>query len=158
MDEDLLSSCPQWLLNGEYRLNGPRRAGTEPRAGATDCRCSMEIFNQNEVGIRAATRVRCAGFNDSTPSAILYLTNYLGYIIISEKTYSTVQVAKLLEITPATLHRWIREKRIEPPPLQSLAGMEVRVWNAKNVAEVRKYKVEHYWGRGNKKPRRKNKK
>ncbi len=92
------------------------------------------------------------------PIAILCLTNYLGCIIISEKTYSTVHVAALLEITPATLHRWIREKRIERPPLQSLAGMEVRVWSEKNVEEVRKYKVEHYWGRGNRKPRRKNKK
>jgi hypothetical protein len=92
---------------------------------------------------------------DFQSCVILCLTDYLGYIIISEKTYSTVQVAALLGITPATLHRWIREKQIEPPPLQSLAGMEVRVWNKKHLEEVRKYKDEHYWGRGIKKPRQK---
>ncbi len=95
--------------------------------------------------------------NDSQSYVILRLTNYLGCIIILEKTYSTVQVAGLLGITSATLHRWIREKRIEPPPLQSLAGMEVRVWNKKHVEEVRKYKEEHYWGRGINKPRQKKK-
>jgi len=87
----------------------------------------------------------------------LCLTDYLGYIIIIEKLYSTVQVARLLGITPATLHRWIREKRIEPPSIQSLAGMEVRVWSKSHVEEVRKYKDEHYWGRGIKKPRQKKK-
>src|SRR5258708_35522370 len=89
---------------------------------------------------------------------LLCLTDNLGYIIISEKLYSTVQVAGLLGIPPATLHRWIREKRIVPPPLQSLAGMEVRVWSRSHLEEVRKYKNEHYWGRGIKKPRQKKRK
>jgi hypothetical protein len=67
------------------------------------------------------------------------------------KTHSTIQVAKLLNVTPATLHRWIRDKRVEAPPLQSLAGMEVRVWKEDDVARVRKYKADHYWGKGGRK-------
>jgi predicted DNA-binding transcriptional regulator AlpA len=71
------------------------------------------------------------------------------------KTLSTIQVAKLVGVTPATLHRWIREKRIDAPPLQSLAGMEVRVWSEQEVERVKKHKSEHYWGKGGRKKRRK---
>lgn len=74
------------------------------------------------------------------------------------KTYSTIQVAKLLNLTPATLHRWIRGKRVDAPPLQSLAGMEVRVWAEKDVERVRKYKADHYWGKGSRKKGRGKKK
>ena len=45
------------------------------------------------------------------------------------KTYSTIQVAKLLGIASGTFHRWIRE--------------------------VRKYKAEHYWGHGGRRRERK---
>jgi len=66
---------------------------------------------------------------------------------------STLQVAKLLGITTDTLHRWIRERRIEAPPLQSLGGMKVRLWSRDLVENAKKYKSEHY----RKKPRRKKK-
>jgi len=36
--------------------------------------------------------------------------------------------------------------------------MGVRVWDEKDVGKVRKYKDEHYWGRGIKKPRQKKRK
>jgi len=65
----------------------------------------------------------------------------------------TIRVAKLLGITADTLHRWIRERRIEAPPIQSLCGMKVRLWTEEFIEKARKYKVEHY----RKKPRRKNK-
>jgi excisionase family DNA binding protein len=63
---------------------------------------------------------------------------------------STLQVAKLLGITSDTLHRWIRERRIEAPPLQSLGGMAVRLWSEDLVEKAKKYKAEQY----RKKPRR----
>ena len=69
------------------------------------------------------------------------------------KTYSTIQVAKLLGVTSDTLHRWIREKRIEAPPLQYLAGMKVRVWDEEHVIAARKYKSDQY----RKKPTRRGK-
>jgi excisionase family DNA binding protein len=64
---------------------------------------------------------------------------------------STLQVAELLGITSDTLHRWIRERRIEAPPLQSLGGMKIRLWSQENINKVRKYKAEKY----RKKPRSK---
>jgi len=62
---------------------------------------------------------------------------------------STLQVAKLLGITSDTLHRWIRERRVEAPPLQSLGGMKVRLWSEDLVEKAKKYKSEQY----RKKPR-----
>jgi predicted DNA-binding transcriptional regulator AlpA len=67
------------------------------------------------------------------------------------KTYSTLQVAKVLKLTSATLHRWIREKRIQAPPVQSLGGVQVRIWLEQDLERVRNYKSEHYWGKGTKK-------
>jgi excisionase family DNA binding protein len=67
------------------------------------------------------------------------------------KAFSTIQVAKLVGVTSDTLHRWIRESRIEAPPIQSLGGMKVRLWSQEDVNKVMKYKAEKY----RKKPRRK---
>jgi predicted DNA-binding transcriptional regulator AlpA len=64
------------------------------------------------------------------------------------KSYSTLRVAKLLKLTSATLHRWIRDKKIQAPPVQSLGGVQVRIWSEMDVARVKKYKADHYWGRG----------
>jgi excisionase family DNA binding protein len=69
------------------------------------------------------------------------------------KAYSTLQVANLLGVTSDTLHRWIRERRIEAPPIQSLGRMKVRLWSEEDITKARKYKAEKY----RKKPRRKKK-
>lgn len=86
---------------------------------------------------------------------ILSLTNGAGYTNIQMKTYSTIQVAKLLGIASGTFHRWIREKRVQAPSLQSVLGMNVRAWTEVDIQKVRKYKDEHYWGRGGRKKRKK---
>ena len=70
-------------------------------------------------------------------------------------TYSTVQVAKLLNLTSATLHRWIREKKIKAPPVQALGGVQVRLWTEEQLDEARKYKADHYWGKGGRTKRKK---
>jgi len=68
------------------------------------------------------------------------------------RTFSTIEVAKLLKVTSGTLHRWIRENRIQAPPLQSLGGMQIRIWHKKDIDKVRRYKEQHYRkGRGRKK-------
>jgi len=69
------------------------------------------------------------------------------------RTYSTIQVAKLLGVTSDTLHRWIREERIEAPPIQSLGGMKVRLWSLEQINQAKQYKAEKY----RKKPRHKKK-
>jgi DNA-binding transcriptional MerR regulator len=71
-----------------------------------------------------------------------------------KKTYSTVQVSKLLNVSWSTLHRWIELRKIAAPPLQTLGGMQVRLWSEEDVSRVRRYKAEHY----RKKPNRKRKK
>jgi excisionase family DNA binding protein len=71
------------------------------------------------------------------------------------KTYSTLQVAKLLGLTSATLHRWIRQKKIQAPPVQSLGGVQIRLWTQREVEQARKYKAEHYWGKGGRRKRKK---
>lgn len=70
--------------------------------------------------------------------------------------YSTAQVAKLLKIGRATLHRWMRERKVTVPRSQRVAGVSVRIWSAKDVEKVRRYKQENYRkGRGRKpKPKR----
>jgi excisionase family DNA binding protein len=73
-------------------------------------------------------------------------------------TYSTIQVSELLGITSDTLHRWIREGRIEAPSLQSLGRMRVRIWSEEQVEAVRKYKAEHYHKKPNRKKRKRSKK
>jgi len=73
-------------------------------------------------------------------------------------TYSTIQVAELLGITSDTLHRWIREGRVEAPSIRSLGRMRVRIWSEEQVELVRKYKGEHYRKKPNRKKRKKSKK
>jgi hypothetical protein len=71
------------------------------------------------------------------------------------KTYSTVQVAKNLGIGTDTLHRWMREKRVPTPPIQTVGEMSIRLWSENDLAAAQKYKDEHYWGKGGLKKRRK---
>ena len=71
------------------------------------------------------------------------------------KTYSTAKVLKLVGIGAETLYRWMYEGKIPFPPLQTLAGMKVRLWSENEVNEVKRYKAEHYWGRGGRKKRKK---
>jgi hypothetical protein len=69
------------------------------------------------------------------------------------KAYSTIEVAGILDVTSDTLHRWIREKKFPAPEMQSLGPFRVRLWTAGDVDLARKYKAEHYWGKGGRKKR-----
>jgi len=73
------------------------------------------------------------------------------------KTYSTIEVAKLLKIGNDTLHRWIHTKKVPAPALQKVGGLSIRLWTEADIEEVKKYKLEHYWGRGSRRNRRKKK-
>ncbi len=73
-------------------------------------------------------------------------------------TYSTAQVAELLGIGTDTLHRWINEKKVPTPDVQYVGGVKVRLWSEGQVQIARKYKAEHYWGRGSRRRRSKKKK
>jgi excisionase family DNA binding protein len=73
------------------------------------------------------------------------------------RTYSTIQVAELVGVTSDTLHRWIRDRKIEAPSLQSLGGMRVRLWSEEQVGIVKRYKAENYRKKPNRKRRKKSK-
>lgn len=65
------------------------------------------------------------------------------------KTYSTLEVARLVGITSGTLHRWIRENQVAAPPIQTLGKMRIRVWSRDDVENVKAYKAARYRkGRG----------
>jgi predicted site-specific integrase-resolvase len=70
-------------------------------------------------------------------------------------TYSTVEVAELVHVSWDTLSRWIREKKFDVPPVKSVGRVKVRLWTPAEVDKVRKYKEQHYQGKGRKKKRKK---
>jgi predicted DNA-binding transcriptional regulator AlpA len=71
------------------------------------------------------------------------------------KTYSTIQVAKILGVGTDTLHRWMLNKKVPVPPLKSMGGMSVRLWSEADLEAAKKYKADHYWGKGGRKRRKK---
>jgi hypothetical protein len=62
----------------------------------------------------------------------------------------------MLKIGRQTLHRWISSGAVAAPRRRKVGGVTVRIWTARDVENVRKYKQEHYRkGRGRKpKPKR----
>jgi predicted site-specific integrase-resolvase len=67
-------------------------------------------------------------------------------------TYSTKQVAEMVGVNRVTLQRWLLSGKIAEPKRVNVGGVEVRVWNARDVARVQEYKDEQYRkGRGRKK-------
>jgi excisionase family DNA binding protein len=69
--------------------------------------------------------------------------------------YSTAQVAEVLGIGTDTLHRWLKEKKVAAPKLSFVGGVKVRLWSNADLDAAKKYKAEHYWGKGaRRKPRK----
>jgi hypothetical protein len=68
-------------------------------------------------------------------------------------TYSTVEVAELVDISWDTLNRWIRQNKFSVPPVRSIGRVKIRLWTPAEVDEVRKYKERHYRGKGSRKKR-----
>ena len=69
-------------------------------------------------------------------------------------TYSTAQVAGILEIGTDTLHRWLKEKKVVAPKLSFVGGVKVRLWTEQDLDAAKRYKAEHYWGKGAARKRR----
>jgi excisionase family DNA binding protein len=75
------------------------------------------------------------------------------------KTYTTVQVAKLLGIGRDTIYRWMRAKKIRGSRVIRVGtgdSFQVRYWTDRDVARIKKYMQQNYRkGRGRKpKPKR----
>lgn len=69
------------------------------------------------------------------------------------KTYSTGQVVKIVGIDRITLWRWLQAGKIKEPRRIRGGGIDARIWTARDVERVRRYKAAHYM----KKPRKKRK-
>lgn len=68
------------------------------------------------------------------------------------RTYTTVQVAKLLKVGRDTIYRWMRSKKIRGARVTRFGNVQLRLWTDRDVAEVRRYMEQHpYKSRGKKK-------
>ncbi len=58
---------------------------------------------------------------------------------------TTNEAARRVGVGFATLKRWIAQGKVKAPKLQRLAGVGVRIrlWTARDIARLRKYKREH---------------
>ncbi|MFZ0582526.1 MAG: hypothetical protein WAN72_22975 [Candidatus Acidiferrales bacterium] len=70
-------------------------------------------------------------------------------------SYSTAQVAEILGIGTDTLHRWLKQKRVMAPDLLFVGGVKVRLWSEEQLSAAKKYKANHYWGKGARRKRKK---
>jgi hypothetical protein len=56
------------------------------------------------------------------------------------KCVSTRKAAKLVGIDRSTIEKWIRRKRVEPPPVTLQGRRRVRCWNEQGLARLRQLK------------------
>jgi excisionase family DNA binding protein len=54
------------------------------------------------------------------------------------RTYSTVEVAKMLGIAQPNLQRLIKQGRLKAPKVQTIGQIKVRWWTAKQIEQARK--------------------
>ena len=71
------------------------------------------------------------------------------------KEYSTAQVAKVLKVGRATLHRWMIgdnvSETLRAPMARKIGGVSVRIWTPGDVERAKQFKEKHYRkGRGRK--------
>ncbi len=70
-------------------------------------------------------------------------------------TYSTRQVARMVGINRSTLVAWLLSGKIREPRRIRNGGIDARIWTARDVERVRKWKAAHYRkGRGRKKKKK----
>lgn len=71
------------------------------------------------------------------------------------RTYSTKQVAQMVGINRVTLQRWLLSGKLREPRRIRNGGIDARIWTARDVERVKKYKASHYRkGRGRKKKKK----
>ena len=70
-------------------------------------------------------------------------------------TYSTRQVARMVGINRSTLVAWLLSGKVKEPRRIRNGGIDARIWTARDVERVRKWKAAHYRkGRGRKKKKK----
>ena len=67
------------------------------------------------------------------------------------KTYSTVQVSRMISVHKNTLKYWLRDGKVSEPRNVGNGGIKLRVWTDRDVEKVQKFKQPNYRkGRGRK--------
>jgi len=58
-----------------------------------------------------------------------------------KKTYGTPQAAKLIGVSFATIHRWLKDGKIRPRGIKLADGRMLWQWTDADIAKGRKVKV-----------------
>jgi excisionase family DNA binding protein len=62
-------------------------------------------------------------------------------------TYSTLEVARALNVGKTTLLRWLYAGKLAEPAQKTVAGVKIRVWSEKDLQRAKKYREERYYKR-----------
>jgi excisionase family DNA binding protein len=69
-------------------------------------------------------------------------------IIHMKTTYSVSDAAKVLDVDRRTLQRWVKKKEIPAPAARIVEGRLVKSWTEEEMVQLRRYKSDHYYGKG----------
>jgi hypothetical protein len=62
-------------------------------------------------------------------------------------TYSTLEVARAINVGKTTLLRWLYSGKLAEPTHKTVAGQVIRVWSEKDLERAKKYREELYYQR-----------
>jgi hypothetical protein len=62
-------------------------------------------------------------------------------------TYSTLEVARAINVGKTTLLRWLYSGKLAEPTQKTVAGVMIRVWSEKDLERAKKYREERYYQR-----------
>jgi hypothetical protein len=60
------------------------------------------------------------------------------------QTYSTLEVARAINIDKSTLLRWLYAGKIAEPVQKTVAGVMIRVWSEKDLERAKKHRDDRY--------------
>jgi hypothetical protein len=60
------------------------------------------------------------------------------------QTYSTLEVARAINVGKSTLLRWLWSGKLAEPTQKTVAGLMIRVWSEKDLARAKKHREERY--------------
>ena len=64
---------------------------------------------------------------------------------IQERTWSTGDVARLLQISKSTLIRWIRVGFLQEPAVVQVGRVHFRIWRRDDIVRAWNHKNNYYW-------------
>jgi hypothetical protein len=70
---------------------------------------------------------------------------------IPMRRYTTQEAAKAIRVSYPTLLRWLYAKAIDEPERMLYGGMNLRLWTKADIERARRYKVDGFKSRRNRK-------